>query len=87
MSDTGSPQTQCEERIINGIDVLARRFNLREDPVPLSTRLGDIGLGDNDCAIVERYVNARRQSAGKSDLDEGTISPASTIQEVIGYAC
>lgn len=87
MPNTNDVETDCGKQIVNGVDFLARHYDLRETPVDLETRIGEIGLGDNDCAIFERYINKRRKLAGKPKLNSGTIRPTTTIQELIDDAC
>lgn len=87
MSMTNTVTTDCAKRIVNGVDFLARRFDLRDNPVELSTPVGELGLGDNDCAIFERYINKQRKLAGKRKLKSGTIRPTVTIQGLIDHAC
>lgn len=87
MSDTASVTSECAKGIVNGVDFLARHFDLRTNPVPLSTKIGDLGLGDNDCAIVERNIQAHRNAAGKPPIKAGSIKSSTTIQELITHAC
>jgi hypothetical protein len=86
--DTASVTKECGKRIINGVDLLARRFDLRAKPVPLSTKIGELGLGDNDCAIIERFVRREQRYAGKSPLiKSGAVKPSTTIKGLIDYVC
>lgn len=87
MSDTDSVTSDCGRRIINGVDFLARRYDIRKKPVPLDTMIGNLGLGDNDCAIFERYINRERAHAKRAKLKSGTITPSATIAELISHAC
>lgn len=87
MPDTSSITSECGVRIVNGIDFLARRFNLRKTPVDLSTPIGELGLGDNDCGILERYINKQLDIAGKPKLSSGKIKSTTTVQEAIDHAC
>jgi len=87
MSTTDKVATQCEKQIVNGIDFLARNYDLRRNPVALATILGTLGIGDNDAAIIERYINKQRKDAGKKALKSGTIKSSSTIQDVLTHGC
>lgn len=84
---TDQVTSECGKRVVNGVDFLARRFDLRANPVDVDTSIGDLGLGDNDCAMFERYVNKQRKLAGKPNLPSGTVDPSTTIQKLITYAC
>ncbi|MBD3750831.1 MAG: hypothetical protein IE931_15290 [Sphingobacteriales bacterium] len=87
MASTDKVTSECAKRIVNGVDFLARRFDLQESPVDLKTQIGELGLGDNDCAVFERYINKQRKVAGKAKLKSGTIKPNITIQGLIDHAC
>ena len=87
MANTADVTSECGKRVVNGIDFLARRFDLRANPVDLTTKIGNLGLGDNDCAIFERYINKQRKLAGKATLKSGTIKSDISIQRLIDHAC
>lgn len=87
MTKTDEVISDCAKRVVNGVDFLARRFDLRAKPVDLETKIGDLGLGDNDCAIFERYINKQRKLAGKEKLKSGTIKPDISIKGLIDHAC
>ena len=78
--------SDCAESVILGLNYLAN-VDLKRDDVPVTTALGDVGIGDSECEMVERNVNDARRANGKEEIDDGTITPATTIAEVIGYVC
>lgn len=78
--------SDCKRAVIQGINYLADS-DLRRDDIPLSTKLGAIGIGPQDCAIIERNVNSERRYKGREPVDEGTITVATTISAVVTYVC
>ena len=84
---TREVSSECANRILSYIDVLTHSSSLVRDAVSTTTRLGDLGIGPQKCAILERKVQAEQRARGKPEIPDGTIKVTTTVAEVVGYVC
>lgn len=77
---------ECRSRILLYVDGLTPASLVR-DEIPLTTRLGDLGIGPQKCKILERKVQAEQRARGKDEIPDGTITVNTTVAEVISHVC
>ena len=77
----------CEIRAVFAVDVLDTQRRLQIEHISVDETLDDCGCGPNECAQLETFVNKYREAGGRDPIDGGTITPATTIREVMSYVC
>jgi hypothetical protein len=87
MADYTNETEGCAHKVVYAIDVLDEEHALLSESIPLSATLGDCGCGPQKCQILESWVNKKRAQVGKDPLEGGSITPESTITEVIDHVC
>jgi len=77
----------CRTRVIEQLDGHAGRHGIVNAHTPLSAKLGNLGIGTQECAILEDYVNRERAARGLGPVAAGSIKVGTTIGEVMTSAC
>lgn len=84
---TDEVQTDCERDVVFAVDVLDVGRHLQITHISLDETLSRCGFGSQKCSYLETWINKRRAQAGKDAVPNGTVTPATTIREVIDYVC
>jgi hypothetical protein len=84
---TSEIDSECGKDAIYAVDVLAYWHDFRIDPVKVGSKIGEFGIGKSEADRLERWVNKRRDRAGKTPIKAGTITPSVSIKTVIDYVC
>lgn len=76
----------CEVMAVFWVDIHDDR-RLAIEHVSLDESLGHCGCSKSECADIEAYLNKYRDHEGNEPLPPNTISPKTTIRELIGHVC
>jgi hypothetical protein len=83
---TDDPLSVCENKAVNAIDYFDPRI-LRKAHVSLDDNLQSCDHGPQKCRILADWINKHRAYDGKPPIEPSSITPETTIREVISHVC
>jgi hypothetical protein len=83
---TNDPLSECENKAVNAIDYYDPRI-LRKEHVSLDDNLQSCNHGPQKCQKLANWINKHRAYDNKPPIAPSSITPATTIREVISHVC